>query len=126
VQQLDDPVDMIGHDNVFVKNDMRIMIRQIAPGVVGDGAVFAQRHFTIDNLPEQTQTVVRTDRHVIETRRGIIPIGATGGFDAVAIAEEGHDGEGVGLFCDRDGVNADVGRVEANRTGCGGAGNRDP
>ncbi len=66
------PMNMIGHDNKFIQLRIGKMGGNIHPTFTGVLSGIIQLHFIINDFPEQTITVLRTDRYKICAPSGII------------------------------------------------------
>ena len=78
-------MEMIGHNNEFIKSDMRIMIRYCKPGIIYDNAGFGKYHFAIPDFSKIGDLIFCTDCNEIFPRSCIIIIRIAGGFYPVFI-----------------------------------------
>lgn len=66
--ELDDAVDVIGHDDKFMQYDMGADMFRFAPFFIRDDSQFIQLHFTINNFPKQRHPVMGANGNEIQTR----------------------------------------------------------
>ena len=72
--QSHDTVHMIRHHDKFIAFNTRIMTWQSVPHRLNDGTELVGPHFSADNLPKQTRTILSHDRDEIRTRLRVIVI----------------------------------------------------
>lgn len=70
--ELDDAVDVIGHDDKFVQSDLVVDLSCFVPFLTHDVSRHIQHHHPIGDFPEQRHPAVRANGNEIQTGLGII------------------------------------------------------
>lgn len=65
--ELDDTVDVIGHDDKFVQYDMGTDTFCFAPFFICDNPRFIELHLTINNVSKQWHPIMRADGNKIQS-----------------------------------------------------------
>jgi len=77
------PVRMIRHYYIFVQYYIVKMLRYFRPKFIRNFTNIIQPHFPIQNIAEILKPALRTNRYIIYSVVGLIPLRVAGGRDAV-------------------------------------------